>query len=105
MITKLRRKLLLHLEKLWVRTWKKCSEEFLPQLSDFIYAIIVEEYGLIGGFGVLILYLLLLSIRGSSHTRLIILESWSSLDSVSNDISSDNMAVSRIITGKVRHYH
>jgi cell division protein FtsW len=39
----------------------KCSEELLPQSSsDFIYAIIVEEYGLIGGFGVLILYLLLL---------------------------------------------
>jgi cell division protein FtsW len=38
----------------------KCSEELLPQSSsDFIYAII-EEYGLIGGFGVLILYLLLL---------------------------------------------
>ena len=27
--------------------------------SDFIYAIIVEEWGLIGGFGVLFLYLLL----------------------------------------------
>jgi cell division protein FtsW len=38
----------------------KCPEEFLPQSSsDFIY-VIVEEYGLIGGFGVLILYLLLL---------------------------------------------
>jgi cell division protein FtsW len=38
----------------------------LPQSSsDFIYAIIVEEYGLIGGFGVLILYLLPFSIRCS----------------------------------------
>jgi hypothetical protein len=64
MITKLRRlKLLLHLKDLWTWSWEKCSEELLPQSSsDFIYAIIVEEYGLIGGFGVLILYLLLVSI-------------------------------------------
>jgi cell division protein FtsW len=66
---------------------------FTTILSDFIYAIIVEEYGLIGGFGVLILYLLLLSIRGSSHTRLILLESWSSLDSVSMIFQAINMAV------------
>jgi cell division protein FtsW (lipid II flippase) len=53
--------LLLHQENLWTWSWEKCSEELLPQSSsDFIYAIIVEEYGLIGGFGVLILYLLLL---------------------------------------------
>jgi cell division protein FtsW len=40
---------------------KSVQKNFLPQSSsDFIYAIIVEEYGLIGGFGVLILYLLLL---------------------------------------------
>jgi cell division protein FtsW len=53
--------LLLHLKDLWTWSWEKCSEELLPQSSsDFIYAIIVEEYGLIGGFGVLILYLLLL---------------------------------------------
>jgi cell division protein FtsW len=40
-----------------------CSEELLPQSSsDFIYAIIVEEYGLIGGFGVLILFIALVSI-------------------------------------------
>ena len=33
---------------------------FLPQSSsDFIYAIIIEEYGLLGGAGVLILYLIL----------------------------------------------
>ena len=33
----------------------------LPQsFSDFIYAIIIEEYGFIGGVGVLILYLILL---------------------------------------------
>jgi cell division protein FtsW len=62
MITKLRKlKLLLHLERFMDWSWEKCSEELLPQSSsDFIYAIIVEEYGLIGGFGVLILYLLLL---------------------------------------------
>lgn len=29
--------------------------------SDFVYAIIIEEYGMIGGFGVLVLYLILLS--------------------------------------------
>jgi cell division protein FtsW len=40
---------------------KSVQKNFLPQSSsDFIYAIIVEEYGLIGGLGVLILYLLLL---------------------------------------------
>lgn len=40
---------------------KSIQKNFLPQSSsDFIYAIIVEEYGLIGGLGVLFLYLLLL---------------------------------------------
>ncbi|GIZ08944.1 FtsW/RodA/SpoVE family cell cycle protein [Flavobacterium sp. UMI-01] len=40
---------------------KSVQKNFLPQSSsDFIYAIIVEEYGLLGGFGVLLLYLLLL---------------------------------------------
>ena len=40
---------------------KSVQKNFLPQSSsDFIYAIIVEEYGLVGGFGVLVLYLLLL---------------------------------------------
>ena len=39
---------------------KSVQKHFLPQSSsDFIYAIIVEEWGLIGGFGILILYLLL----------------------------------------------
>ncbi len=37
------------------------QRNFLPQAySDFIYAIIVEEYGLIGGFIVVMLYLILL---------------------------------------------
>jgi cell division protein FtsW len=36
------------------------QRNFLPQSSsDFIYAIIIEEYGLVGGFGVLVLYLML----------------------------------------------
>ncbi len=40
---------------------KSVQKNFLPQSSsDFIYAIIVEEYGLIGGFGVLFIYMLLL---------------------------------------------
>jgi cell division protein FtsW len=40
---------------------KSVQKNFLPQSSsDFIYAIIVEEYGLMGGLGVLVLYLLLL---------------------------------------------
>lgn len=40
---------------------KSVQKNFLPQSSsDFIFAIIVEEYGLIGGLGVLALYLLLL---------------------------------------------
>ena len=40
---------------------KSIQKNFLPQSSsDFIFAIIVEEYGLIGGLGILTLYLLLL---------------------------------------------
>lgn len=40
---------------------KSVQKNFLPQSSsDFIYAIIVEEYGLLGGLGVLGMYLLLL---------------------------------------------
>jgi len=40
---------------------KSKQKNFLPQSSsDFIYAIIVEEYGLIGGLILMILYLLLL---------------------------------------------
>ncbi|MFT3793384.1 FtsW/RodA/SpoVE family cell cycle protein [Flavobacterium sp.] len=39
---------------------KSVQKNFLPQSSsDFIYAIIVEEYGLIGGLTVLALYMLL----------------------------------------------
>ena len=39
---------------------KSVQKNFLPQSSsDFIFAIIVEEYGLIGGIGVLFLYLML----------------------------------------------
>lgn len=39
---------------------KSVQKNFLPQSSsDFIFAIIVEEYGLVGGLGVLVLYLLL----------------------------------------------
>ena len=39
---------------------KSVQRNFLPQSSsDFIYAIIVEEYGLIGGFAVIGLYLIL----------------------------------------------
>lgn len=39
---------------------KSVQRNFLPQSSsDFIYAIIVEEYGLIGAFGVILLYLIL----------------------------------------------
>lgn len=37
---------------------KSIQKNFLPQSSsDFIFAIIIEEYGLIGGFFILILYL------------------------------------------------
>lgn len=39
---------------------KSVQRNFLPQSSsDFIYAIIVEEMGLIGGIGVMLLYLML----------------------------------------------
>ncbi|MEH0157191.1 FtsW/RodA/SpoVE family cell cycle protein [Limibacter armeniacum] len=37
------------------------QRNFLPHsYSDFIFAIIVEEYGFIGGFGIIILYLIML---------------------------------------------
>ncbi|MEY2691694.1 MAG: hypothetical protein RIT03_84 [Bacteroidota bacterium] len=39
---------------------KSVQKNFLPQSSsDFIFAIIVEEYGLVGGLGVMALYILL----------------------------------------------
>lgn len=39
---------------------KSVQKNFLPQSSsDFIFAIIVEEYGLIGGLGILFVYMLL----------------------------------------------
>lgn len=45
------------------------QRDFLPQaFSDFIYAIIIEETGLIGGFGVLLLYFTLL-IRAAMIAR------------------------------------
>ena len=40
---------------------KSVQKNFLPQSSsDFIYAIIVEEYGLVGGFALMFFYLFLL---------------------------------------------
>ena len=40
---------------------KSIQKNFLPQSSsDFIYAIIVEEYGLLGGLGIIFIYFLLL---------------------------------------------
>lgn len=40
---------------------KSVQKNFLPQSSsDFIYAIIVEEYGLVGGFSLMFFYLFLL---------------------------------------------
>lgn len=50
------------------------QRNFLPQpYSDFIYAIIIEEYGLIGGVFVLLIYMVLLYragllVRGSTRT-------------------------------------
>jgi cell division protein FtsW len=47
--------LLLHLERFMdLVLGKVFRRTFAASSSDFIYAIIVEEYGLIGGFGVLI---------------------------------------------------
>lgn len=40
---------------------KSVQKNFLPQSSsDFIYAIIVEEYGLVGGFALMLVYIFLL---------------------------------------------
>ena len=40
---------------------KSVQKNFLPQSSsDFIYAIIIEEYGLFGGFAIMTFYLFLL---------------------------------------------
>jgi len=40
---------------------RSIQRDYLPQAySDFIYAIIIEEMGLLGGFGVLMLYVILL---------------------------------------------
>ena len=40
---------------------KSVQKNFLPQSSsDFIFAIIVEEYGLVGGLGIIFIYFLLL---------------------------------------------
>jgi cell division protein FtsW len=39
---------------------KSVQKNFLPQSSsDFIFAIIIEEYGLLGGFGLILVYLIL----------------------------------------------
>ena len=41
---------------------KVFRKNFLPQSSsDFIYAIIIEEYGLLGGFALMFFYMLLFS--------------------------------------------
>lgn len=46
------------------------ERDFLPQAySDFIYAIIVEEMGMIGGFMVMLLYLILLFRAGRIATK------------------------------------
>src|SRR5690554_7847840 len=40
---------------------KSVQKNFLPQSSsDFIYAIIVEEFGFLGGISILLVYILLL---------------------------------------------
>ena len=47
---------------------EKCDEKLLPQSSsDFIYAIIVEEFGLVGGTALILLYLLVLAELLSLH--------------------------------------
>jgi len=51
---------------------KSTQRNFLPHpYSDFIYAIIIEEYGLAGGFFVIFLYLILFyrSIRIAQHSE------------------------------------
>nr|WKN38010.1 FtsW/RodA/SpoVE family cell cycle protein [Tunicatimonas sp. TK19036] len=53
--------------------WGKSEQRNILPLSysDFIYAIIIEEYGLIGGFGVILLFLVLLyrGMRAVSHSE------------------------------------
>lgn len=52
--------------------WGKSEQRnFLPlSYSDFVYAIIIEEYGLIGGVGVILLFLILLyrGMQAVSHS-------------------------------------
>jgi cell division protein FtsW len=57
---------------------KSVQKNFYHNPPLILFMRLVEEYGLIGGFGVLILYLLLLFVDSWQASRL--LESWSSLD-------------------------
>jgi cell division protein FtsW len=62
MITKLRKQIAIASGKFMDLVQEKCSEEFYHSPHLIIYAIIVEEYGLIGGFGAYFIFIIAISI-------------------------------------------
>ena len=54
-------------EAKWYQRWQE--QGFSQAYSDFIYSIIVEEMGLIGGFVVILLYLILLFRAGKIASK------------------------------------
>jgi hypothetical protein len=102
MITKLRRLKLLIWKIYGLGPGKVFRRIFYHNPPLILFMIIVEEYGLIGGFGVLILYLLLLFRFVVASQRPIpfwkVGRRWTRFP---NDISSDGQygCSSRIITG------
>ena len=56
----------------WEGTWQQCSAQFFtPSVNrDFIYSVIIEEYGMAGGVAILFFYLWLLFRAGMMVRKL-----------------------------------